>query len=117
MAYDEYLQERIDRILSERNIAHEARKMMGGLCYMVDDKMCFGIVKNEFMARVGTERYDSLIKREGARAMDFTKRPMKGYLFIDPEGIDRDDDLEFWIQCCLDFNPQATSSKKRKSNR
>ncbi len=114
MAYDEYLQERIDRILSEKKIPHEARKMMGGLCYMIDDKMCFGIVKNDFMARVGGEQYPVLIEKDGARPMDFTKRPMKGYLFVAPEGVDREDDLEFWIQRCLDFNPQAKSSKKKK---
>ena len=117
MAYDEYLEERIDRILNEKNIPHEARKMMGGLCYMVDDKMCFGIVKNEFMARVGTEKYPELIQREGARPMDFTKRPMNGYLFVSADGIDREDDLEFWIQRCLDFNPEAKASKKRKSKK
>lgn len=116
MAYDEYLQERIGRILSEKNILHEARKMMGGLCYMVDEKMCFGIVKGDFMARVGTEQYSILMEREGARPMDFTKRPMIGYLFVAPEGVDREDDLEFWIQRCLDFNPEAKASKKRKKS-
>ena len=55
----EYLQERIDRILSDKKVPHEARKMMGGLCYMVDDKMCFGIVNSDLMARVGTEQYPS----------------------------------------------------------
>lgn len=114
MAYDEYLQERIERILSEKKIAHEAKKMMGGLCYMIDNKMCFGIVKNDFMARVGEEQYANLETHAGARTMDFTKRPMKGYLFVAPEGVDREDDLEFWIQRCLDFNPQAKSSKKKK---
>ena len=114
MAYDQYLQERIERILSDHTVQYEAKKMMGGLCYMIDDKMCFGIVKNDFMARVGPDQYDSLIEREGARPMDFTKRPMKGYLFVAPEGVDVEDDLEFWIQKCLDFNPLANSSKKKK---
>ncbi len=114
MAYDEYLQERIERILNDQAVQYEAKKMMGGLCYMVDDKMCFGIVKGDFMARVGTDQYDILTEREGARPMDFTKRPMKGYLFVAPEGVDREDDLEFWIQRCLDFNPMAKSSKKKK---
>lgn len=114
MAYDEYLQERIERILSDHRIQYEARKMMGGLCYMVDDKMCFGIVKNDLMARVGPDQYPDLIEREGARPMDFTKRPMNGYVFVAPEGIDREDDLEFWLQRCLEFNPLAKASKKRK---
>ncbi len=115
MAYDEYLQERIERVLKEKSVVYEAKKMMGGLCYMVDDKMCFGIINNDLMARVGDTAYADLIVREGARPMDFTKRPMKGYLYVSPEGIDFDDDLAFWVQKCLDFNPEAKSSKKKKS--
>lgn len=114
MAYNEYLQERIERVLNERSVTYEAKKMMGGLCYMIDDKMCLGIVKDDLMARVGTDAYDSLMERNGARPMDFTKRPMKGYIFVAPEGIDFEDDLEFWIAKCLEFNPLAKSSKKKK---
>ena len=113
MAFNEYLQERIEIILNEKIIVFDARKMMGGLCYMVDDKMCLGIVRDDLMARVGVEAYLSLVKRKGARPMDFTKRPMKGYIFVSPDGVDFDGDLEFWIEKCLEFNPQAVSSKKR----
>lgn len=80
---------------------------------MIDDKMCIGIIKDDLMARVGSDAYESLVKREGARPMDFTKRPMKGYIYVSPEGVDFDEDLEFWIQKCLDFNPLAKSSKKK----
>jgi len=114
MAYNEYLQERINSILNEKRVQYDARKMMGGLVYMIDDKMCLGIVKDDLMARVGTEDYDKLMEREGARPMDFTKRPMKGYIFIAPEGVDYEADLEFWVQKCIDFNPFAKASKKRK---
>jgi TfoX/Sxy family transcriptional regulator of competence genes len=113
MPYDEYLQERIERNLSERGIAYETKKMMGGICFMIDDKMCLGIVKNDLMTRVGEHRYDDLLKREGARPMDFAKRPMKGYLFVSPQGVDREEDLSFWIEQCLAFNPFAKSSKKK----
>ena len=46
--------------------------------------------------------------------MDFTGKPMKGYIFVAAEGFDLDADLEYWIQLCLDFNPLAKSSKKKK---
>ena len=115
MAYNEYLQERIERVLSEKSVSYEAKKMMGGLCYMIDDKMCFGIIKEDLMARVGPDAFESLMERNGARPMDFTKRPMKGYLYVSPEGVDFEEDLEFWIQRCLDFNPKAVSSKRKKS--
>jgi len=88
-------------------------KMMGGLCFMVDDKMCIGIVKESLMARIDPEEEDDLLTKEGSKPMDFTGRPMKGYLFIEPEGVDMDEDLDFWVEKCLDFNPKAKSSKKK----
>lgn len=117
MAYNEYLQERIESILNEKKVMYDARKMMGGLVFMVDDKMCLGIVKDDLMARVGVENYESLMERNGARPMDFTKRPMKGYIFVAPEGIDYEEDLEFWIDKCLEFNPLAKASKKKTSKK
>ena len=63
MAYNEYLQERIDLILNEKKVQYEARKMMGGLCYMIDDKMCVGIIKDDLMARVGPDEYETLLKK------------------------------------------------------
>lgn len=114
MAYDEFLEERITRILQEKKAPFLARKMMGGLCYMVDDKMCVGIVKDHLMARVGPDIYESCLDKPGCKPMDFTGRPMNGYVFVGGEGIAGDDDLEKWIQLALDFNPMAKSSKKKK---
>lgn len=113
MAYDEYLHERIEIILNDKKISFRTIKMMGGICFMVNDKMCLGIINDNLMARVGPDLYDSLLVKEGARPMDFTKRPMKGYLYVSPEAIDFDKDLEFWINQCLAFNPCAKSSKKK----
>jgi len=113
MAYDEFLADRIKNVLNEKRISYDARKMMGGLCFMVNNKMCCGIVKDHLMARIGTEVYEEALKKEGCNEMDFTGRPMKGYVFIHPEGIDMEIDLEYWIQLCIDFNPLAKASKKK----
>ncbi len=113
MAYDEFLEERINRVLHEKKAPYQAKKMMGGLCYMIDDKMCMGIVKDHLMARVGPEVYESVLSRPGCKPMDFTGRPMSGFVFVGAEGIDSEDDLSSWIQLCLDFNPLAKSSKKK----
>ena len=113
MAYNEFLQERIESILNDKNVVFEAKKMMGGLCFMVDNKMCLGIIKDDLMARVGEENYDALVSVDGARPMDFTKRPMKGYIYVAPDGVDYEKDLEFWVDKCLAFNPLAKSSKKK----
>jgi TfoX/Sxy family transcriptional regulator of competence genes len=114
MAYDTHLAERIDNILSSKKISHVTKKMMGGLCYMVEDKMCFGIVKDQLMARIGPERYAEALKHEGVDEMNFTGRTMKGYVFVNSMAIDFDEALEYWIELCLAFNPLAKSSKKKK---
>ena len=112
MAYDEFLADRIRVILKEKQVSFDERKMMGGICYMVNDKMCLGIVKSNLMARIDPELYEQVLSKKGCREMDFTGRTMKGFVFVEPEGIDMDQDLDYWIQLCLDFNPKAKSSKK-----
>ena len=113
MAYDIYLAERIKTTLNQMNVSYEEKKMMGGLAIMVNDKMCVGVINNDLMARIGPEAYQEALKRHGAREMDFTKRPMKGWIYVAPDGIDRDEDLAFWVQLALDYNPKANSSKKK----
>jgi len=115
MAYNEHLADRIRNRLKEQKATYAEKKMMGGLCFMVDDKMCVGIIKEDLMARISPEGFEETLSEEGARQMDFTGRPMKGYVFVSPEGVDRDEDLERWVDRCLDFNPLAKSSKKKKS--
>jgi TfoX/Sxy family transcriptional regulator of competence genes len=114
MAYNEFLADRMRQVLKEKNVSCKEKAMMGGLTFMVDDKMCVGIVRDNLMARIDPEIYKEALQRKGCKEMDFTKRPMKGFVFVEPEGTDLDEDLEFWIQLALDFNPMATSSKKKK---
>ncbi|WP_420317733.1 TfoX/Sxy family protein [Ekhidna sp.] len=113
MAYNEYLADRLRNALNARKISFEEKKMMGGLCIMVDDKMRIGVIKDDLMARVGPDAYDQLLKKSNARIMDFTKRPMKGYLYVNPEGWDNDSELNKWVDQCLEFNKEAKSSKKK----
>lgn len=115
MAYDEYLADRVRQVFAERYVQAEEKKMMGGLCFMVNDKMCAGIVGETLMARIDPEIYQQSLTRLGAREMDFTGRPMKGFLFVEGEGIDADEDLDDWLGLCLDYNPRAKSSKKKKT--
>lgn len=114
MSYNELLADRIRDFFEDKKIEVREMKMMGGLCFMVDEKMCVGIVHNKLMARIGEEQYKTAIQIEGVNPMDFTKRPMKGYVFVSPEKTDLDDNLHYFLQMALDFNPLAKSSKKRK---
>lgn len=114
MAYDEYLADRVRQVLHDKQVFFEEKKMMGALTFMVDHKMCVGVIKDNLMARVGPDFYEEALTKNGCKTMDFTGRPLKGYVFIDPIGIDMDEELEYWVQLCLDFNPLAKSSKKKK---
>jgi TfoX/Sxy family transcriptional regulator of competence genes len=114
MAYDENLADRIERTLKDHNVNFEVKKMMGGLCYMVKDKMSLGIVKNNLMARIDPGVYEDALKRKGCREMDFTGRPMKGFVFVEPDGMDLDKDLEYWVKLALDYNAIAPVKKKSK---
>ena len=120
MAYDEYLADRIKLVFNEKRVSFETRKMMGGLCFMVDDKMCCGIHINKktndslLMARIGDVVYEKELEKLECLPMDFTGRPMKGFIFVTPDGFDMEEDLAYWIQLCLDFNPFAKSTKKKK---
>lgn len=113
MAYDEFLADRIRNTLKQKQISFEEKKMFGGVCFMVDDKMCMGVVKNDLMVRIDADKQEIYLKEKGCRVMDFTKRPMKGFLFVSLEAVDMDEDLEKWLTRCLEFNPKAKSSKKK----
>ena len=117
MAYSEKLAKRIDQWFEDKGILVETKKMFGGLCYLVNDKMLAGVNGDRLMARIDPEIYKDALSKPGASVMDFTGRTMKGYVYVDGDGIGSDEGLEDWIVLCLDYNPKAKSSKKKKKNR
>ncbi|MBX2829396.1 MAG: TfoX/Sxy family protein [Flavobacteriaceae bacterium] len=120
MAYDQYTADRIKNFLEHRKVDYYAKAMMGGLLFMVDEKMYCGIHYDKkkqtdlLMARIGEDAAIEAMQKDGCHPMDFTGRPMKGYVFVTPDGYDSEEDLEYYLQKCLDFNPLAKRSKKRK---
>lgn len=113
MPYNEKLANRIREVLADLpNI--EEKEMMGGLTFMVNDKMCVGIIKAEMMCRIDPNFHETAIEKTGCRTMDFTKRPMKGYVMIDDTGMKTKKEFDFWINLCLEFNSKVKSSKKKK---
>ncbi|MEM6801289.1 MAG: TfoX/Sxy family protein [Bacteroidota bacterium] len=116
MAYSEYLADRVRQRLSSQ-IEIEEKKMMGGLIFMLNGKMCAGVdidkktQKDRLMARIGKEAYAAALEEKGVREMDFTGTVMRGFVFIDPEGYDKDEDMDFWIQKALEFNAQMNKKK------
>jgi TfoX/Sxy family transcriptional regulator of competence genes len=114
MAYDEKLADRVRQVFTERLVRFEEKRMMGGLCFMVRGKMCVGVVKDRLMARIGPNAYDSALLRQGCVPMDFTGRPMRGFVFVNAAGLDSKQELEQWMELALEFNPQAIASNKKK---
>lgn len=115
MAYSEKLANRIRERFSElRNVVE--KEMMGGLTFMYNGKMCVGIIKDELMCRIDPALHEEAVEKTGCRTMDFTKRPMIGYVLIDESGMKSKKDFDYWINLSLDFNKKAKASKKKKSN-
>ncbi len=113
MAYNEQLASRVRERLTELPEVEE-KEMMGGLVFMVNDKMCVGIIKNDMMCRIDPGFHEKAVEMNGCRTMDFTKRPMKGYVYVDGTGMKTNKEFDFWINLALEFNKIAKSSKRKK---
>lgn len=102
MAYDETLAARLRDILSDEFGVVE-KKMFGGLAFMLRGNMTVGITKDGLLVRVGKENHDEFLALPHTRPMDFTGKPMKGFLYVDEQGIATDDDLRAWVDRCLAY--------------
>lgn len=114
MAYNEKLADRTREIISLTHKNIEEKKMFGGLCFMVDDKMCIGVEQDRLMVRLDPAKYDEVIQKEGCKPMDFTGKVMKGYVFVDANTLNTKKELEYWIGLALEYNKIAKKSKKKK---
>ena len=83
MAYNEKLADRVREMITLTHRITEEKKMFGGLCFMVNDKMCVGVEKERLMVRLDPERTEEVMEKEGCKPMDFTGKIMKGYVFVD----------------------------------
>ena len=116
MAYNEQLANKVREQISELPNLYE-KEMMGGLVFMYNEKMCLGIIKDELMCRIDPAKHDIEVEKNGCRTMDFTKRPMKGYILIEEAGMRTKKEFDYWINLALEFNPLAKSSKKKKPDK
>jgi TfoX/Sxy family transcriptional regulator of competence genes len=77
--------------------------MFGGITFMLHGKMCCGVVGNELVVRVGRESYDEAVSQPHVRPMDFTGRPLKGFVFVGPGGYETDEELAKWVKQATKF--------------
>ena len=96
MAYDERLAERMRGILAGAPGVDE-KKMFGGVAFLKEGKMFCGIVKDDLMVRVGPKRYEAALAEAHVRPMDFTGRPMNGYVFVGPGGTRTEKAIKRWV--------------------
>jgi TfoX/Sxy family transcriptional regulator of competence genes len=113
MAYDEALAKRIRAVVSDRPAVSE-KKMFGGLAFMLNDYMFCGVQQDMLMARIGPDQYANSLKMPFVREMDFTGRPLKGYVYVLPEGIETERDLREWVDLCAEFVLTLPPKKKRR---
>ncbi len=102
MAYDERLAERMTAaLLPEPGITQ--RKMFGGLAFMHRGNMACGIVGDRLMLRLSPDAHEAALTQPHVSPMDFTGRPMRGMVYVEPPGIVADADLARWLQLALAF--------------
>ena len=117
MAYNEKLANMTRELiaLTHKNVKEKA--MFGGLCFMVNDKMCVGVEKERLMVRLDPAKFDEAMEKEGCRPMDFTGRVMKGFVFVDIIALNTKKKLEYWIGLALEYNKVAKASKKKPAKK
>jgi TfoX/Sxy family transcriptional regulator of competence genes len=113
MKYSEKLANRIREALVDiPNV--EEKPMFGGLCFMVDDKMCICCTRGtEIMCRIGPDEFDKAVERPGTRPMVHGGRSMKGYVYVDEAALVKKSEFDYWVNTSLTYNKIAKSSKKK----
>jgi TfoX/Sxy family transcriptional regulator of competence genes len=101
--YSEPLAVRVRAALGQRSSLHE-KKMFGGLAFMLRGHMCCGIIGDTLMVRVGSAAHEQALARPYARPMDFTGKPTRGFVYVDPEGIAAPAGLQGWLDLALAYN-------------
>ena len=102
MPYDETLARCVEQVLAPQpNIL--AKKMFGGLAFMLNGNMSVGIHRDRLMVRVGRDGYEDALSRPHCQPMDFTGRPMRGFVMVSPDGVAADEELADWVQLGVSF--------------
>lgn len=95
MVYNEQLADKIRAVITGRKGWTE-KEMFGGLAFMLNGKMCCGVIKEDLLVRVGPERYDEALALPNSRPMAFTGKPMKGFIYVNSKGWSKDAVLKKW---------------------
>jgi TfoX/Sxy family transcriptional regulator of competence genes len=114
MPYNEKLADKVREIITLTHQDVEEKKMFGGLCFMVNGKMCVGIMKDQLMVRLDRSKVEELLETEECMPMQFTGRIMKGFVLVNDTALTKKSRLNFWLQLALEYNKIAKASKQKK---
>ncbi|XDD47493.1 TfoX/Sxy family protein [Leptospira sp. WS39.C2] len=112
MAINEKLLDRVRKLMEVQPDVVE-KKMFGGLCFMVNSKMCICIKTDEILCRIDPESYESILSKKKARPMIHNGHLMKGYVYVKEEDLKTKKEMESWIQLSLEYNKKTPSAKKK----
>ena len=113
MASQQKLADSVRDIISQTHSNIEEKKMFGGLCFMVNDKMCVGVKEHRMMFRIDPNVHDKALEKEGCQPMIMKGKELKGYVFVDTDVLTRKKDLEYWVGLALDYNKMAPAPKMK----
>ena len=114
MAYNLELSQRVQNRLFDLNIDFYEKKMFGGNAFMINDKMCIGIMKEELMLRVLEDKYEDLLEKSHVRPINFTGKIIKGMVFIEEEALRKENNINQWIDLGLEFAKFGVLKSKKK---
>ena len=114
MAFNETLAERIRfYFIDQYFYTVEEKKMMGGLTFMLNGKMCVGVFKDNLMCRIDPAEHAEAIEENGCSTMEFNNKGLHGYVLIEEAALHNIETFAYWMQKSIAFNPQAKASKKK----
>ena len=102
MVFSEALAERVRQALARRKNVEE-KKMFGGVCFLLNGNLLVGVWKDSLCVRLGPEQAEKALPEAHVKEFDITGRPMKGWVLVEPEGVEDDDQLKGWIQRAVKF--------------
>lgn len=112
MPVNEDLLKRVREALAAQTLVEE-KKMFGGICFMVDDKLCLCVNKHELLCRINPDDFEDTLEIDGVRPMMQRERIAKGYVFVHEDVLNQKRDLDQWIAKALAYNTIAKASKKK----
>ena len=115
MAFDEKLAERIRKTIGKNKNISE-KQMFGGLSFLLNGKMVCGVLKDDLVLRIKNDEYEDALKKPNVRPMDFTGRPMKGFVYVNQKGCKLDKDLKKWVELSLSYSASLSRKNSKDKN-